>query len=70
MKKFVSKLYSLNLLKNVFDEFVEFIEHRIDMEIKNNMELTTKNYQNIKKIILSVNSDKFNNVGIFKYISS
>ncbi|NVP17397.1 hypothetical protein HUU51_01640 [Candidatus Gracilibacteria bacterium] len=74
LKSFIPKLISMNLMKNYFDEFQNFILHRIEMENEN--ESKYKNHNKIKNIISRSNkvkdnfgedNEKFNNVGIFKY---
>lgn len=74
LKSFIPKLISMNLMKNYFDEFQNFILHRIEMENEN--ESKYKNHNKIKNIISRSNkvkdnfwedNEKFNNVWIFKY---
>ncbi len=77
LKRFIPKFISMNLMKNYFDEFQNFILHRIDMENENNSRY--KNHSKIKDIIQSINKVKnwrtwyvewkFNNVGSFKVFS-
>ena len=74
LKSFIPKLISMNLMKNYFDEFQNFILHKIDMENENNSKY--KNHTEIKNIIQGKNKtwnknnwkkeEKFNNVWIFK----
>jgi len=77
LKSFIPKLLSMNLMKNYFDEFQEFIFHRIEREEENLSKY--KNHEKIKNMISSKNKiknnlwieeEKFNNVAIFKYFVS
>lgn len=74
LKAFIPKLLSMNLMKNYFDEFQNFILHKIEMEDWNNSKY--RNHEKIKNIISQSNKvkntfwgndEKFNNVWIFKY---